>query len=222
MAVVVLLGDQTSWDMLRLLMPDIDFELLDSIRFNLYDWLMSLKVPNGSFIMHEHGESDTRSTYCVLVIARLLNIATDELLEGVEDWIDMCQTYEGGFSNVPNTEAHGGYRSVPWPATSCCIQVARSKRQEQRTAWIGRWIGWKNKQLVDACYSFWVGALYPLVEILLGRDQELFSGEALKHYILRIAQEETGGFRDKPGKGVDFYHTNYTLAGLSLVEHTTS
>lgn len=25
------------------------FELLDSIRLNLYDWLMSLKLPNGSF-----------------------------------------------------------------------------------------------------------------------------------------------------------------------------
>ena len=71
--------------------------------------------------MHEQGESDTRSTYCVLIIANLLNIATEELLEGVEDWIDMCQTYEGGFSNVPNTEAHGGYTFVQLLVISCYI-----------------------------------------------------------------------------------------------------
>ncbi|KAM9916281.1 hypothetical protein OXX80_013645, partial [Metschnikowia pulcherrima] len=26
--------------------------------------------------------------------------------------------------------------------------------------------------------------------------------------------------RDKPGKHPDFYHTNYTLCGLSVAEHT--
>lgn len=212
------------------------FELLDSIRLNLYDWLMSLKLPNGSFLMHEQGESDTRSTYCVLIIANLLNIATEELLEGVEDWIDMCQTYEGGFSNVPNTEAHGGY-------TFCAVAsyfllhskfpVSNQKEDDLKfnldflTSWCiqrqhgleGGLDGRTNK-LVDACYSFWVGALFPLVELLNESTTPLFNREALEHYILRIAQEDNGGFKDKPGKNVDFYHTNYSLAGLSILEHT--
>ncbi|KAL6451573.1 RAM1 Protein farnesyltransferase subunit beta [Candida maltosa Xu316] len=210
------------------------YELLDQIRFNFYEWLMKLKLPNGSFMMHEDGESDTRSTYCVLVIANLLNIATDELLEGVEDWIDLCQTYEGGFSNIPNTEAHGGYTfcavasyfllhsKIPGKdsnkfgfsldfLTRWCVQ----RQHELEGGFDGR-----TNKLVDACYSFWVGALFPMVELLAGTSQSLFDREGLRHYILRVAQEETGGFRDKPGKGIDFYHTNYTLSGLSIVEHS--
>lgn len=215
------------------------FKLLDSIRFNLYDWLMSLKLPNGSFIMHEQGESDTRSTYCVLVIANLLNIATDELLEGVEDWINLCQTYEGGFSNVPNTEAHGGYTfcavasyfllhsQLPNPVVnpnqkgnSLGFSLDSLTRWcVQRQHGLEGGLDGRTNKLVDACYSFWVGALYPLVQLLTRNDHELFNKEALEHYILRIAQEDAGGFKDKPGKGIDFYHTNYSLAGLSIVEH---
>lgn len=78
----------------------------------------------------------------------------------------------------------------------------------------------RTNKLVDACYSFWVGALFPLVELLNESTTPLFNREALEHYILRIAQEDNGGFKDKPGKNVDFYHTNYSLAGLSILEHT--
>lgn len=35
-----------------------------------------------------------------------------------------------------------------------------------------------------------------------------------------IAQDESGGFKDKPGKQVDYYHTNYSLSGLSILEHS--
>ena len=34
---------------------------------------------------------------------------TPELYENTAEWLASCQTYEGGFSAVPGTEAHGGY-----------------------------------------------------------------------------------------------------------------
>ena len=34
---------------------------------------------------------------------------TPELYENTAEWLARCQTYEGGFSAVPGTEAHGGY-----------------------------------------------------------------------------------------------------------------
>ena len=45
-----------------------------------------------------------------------------------------------------------------------------------------------------------------------------FNQRALQRYILRCAQNMTGGMRDKPGKSRDFYHTCYSLSGLSIAQ----
>lgn len=81
-----------------------------------------------------------RGTYCLLVVATLLDILTPELVHNVDKFIAACQTYEGGFAcasfpfttgpgtfpgqtsndspgdyfRAAQAEAHGGY-------TSCSI-----------------------------------------------------------------------------------------------------
>jgi protein farnesyltransferase subunit beta len=54
---------------------------------------------------------DIRGCYCTFVVADILNIldGNEELTRGVGDFIKSCQTYEGGISNAPYGEAHGGY-----------------------------------------------------------------------------------------------------------------
>ncbi|XP_022879312.1 protein farnesyltransferase subunit beta isoform X2 [Olea europaea var. sylvestris] len=47
----------------------------------------------------------------------------------------------------------------------------------------------------------------------------LFNNMALQQYILLCSQEE-GGFRDKPGKSRDHYHTCYCLSGLSVSQYS--
>lgn len=47
----------------------------------------------------------------------------------------------------------------------------------------------------------------------------LFNSMALQQYILLCSQEE-GGFRDKPGKSRDHYHTCYCLSGLSVSQYS--
>lgn len=78
-------------------------------RENMYRFFMSVKDPSGGFRMHHDGEIDTRGTYTVLAIARILNILTPQLTEGVTEYLLSCQTYEGGFGGEPFNEAHGGY-----------------------------------------------------------------------------------------------------------------
>ena len=75
-------------------------------------------------------ELTSRGTYCLLVVATLLDILTPELLHNVDKFISACQTYEGGFacsafsflpgsttalpvkaSTASMAEAHGGYSS---------------------------------------------------------------------------------------------------------------
>ncbi|KAI3405579.2 RAM1 [Candida oxycetoniae] len=220
-----------------------NYKLLEEIKDGIYSWLLSLKTRqlNGfSFIMHENGEFDTRSTYCVLVIASLLNILTDELIEGVEEWILSCQTYEGGFGGTPYTEAHGGYTFC---AMASLMLLNTSGDEIKRKIEFDKFVHWcvhrqtieggfngRSNKLVDACYCFWIGALFPMIDILqkdskngvaVAAARDVFDKEAMMNYLLRVAQVEDGkgGFRDKPGTNADFYHTNYSLCGLSLFEH---
>lgn len=52
--------------------------------------------------------------------------------------------------------------------------------------------------------------------------EPLFHSLALQQYILLCSQLENGGFRDKPGKPRDFYHTCYCLSGLTVCQHSCS
>ena len=45
-----------------------------------------------------------------------------------------------------------------------------------------------------------------------------FNQRALQRYILHCAQNMTGGLRDKPSKSRDFYHSCYSLSGLSIAQ----
>ncbi|KAG8998480.1 CAAX farnesyltransferase (FTase) subunit beta [Tulasnella sp. JGI-2019a] len=109
--------------------PEGGWDQID--RQKMYQFFMSLKQPDGSFIVCPGGEVDVRATYCLLVIATLLDILTPELVHNTYGFIKSCQTYEGGFAASsqpyfsPSSEllseprpylgeAHGGY-------TSCAV-----------------------------------------------------------------------------------------------------
>lgn len=101
-------------------------------RTTMYNWISSLKQPDGSFLVHVNGEVDVRAGYCVICITTLLGISTPKLFDGMAPFIASCQTYEGGIAAAsqptyqasadddilrvsqdvarpPLGEAHGGY-----------------------------------------------------------------------------------------------------------------
>jgi protein farnesyltransferase subunit beta len=100
----------------------------------------------------------------------------------------------------------------------------------------GGFAGRTNK-LVDACYSWWVGGCWALIEAgehLTPQSEPIWnrrnhspppfekanSGvEALSKYLLSCCQHPNGGLRDKPPMNSDFYHSVYSLAGLSATQH---
>ncbi len=111
----------------------------------------------------------------------------------------------------------------------------------------GGFQGRPNK-LVDGCYSFWIGAVFPLLPrspptaaspssqlfqscavfvcwlwatsaALHGSHSHTTTTVALQEYVLLCCQSPAGGLRDKPSKGRDFYHTCYCLSGLSSAQH---
>lgn len=152
-------------------------EALDSIdRIGIVRFLHRMKQTDGSFSMHDDGEIDSRAAYCALSILRCLNIQDSILLQNVSDWILSCQTYEGGFGSVPGSEAHGGY-------TFCCVASLCLLNQLYRAdlsallRWLtskqlseeGGFCGRSNK-LVDSCYSYWQGAIFPLIHPILKKN----------------------------------------------------
>lgn len=175
-----------------------------------------------------------RATYCAISVAAALNLLTDDLLANVVEYIASCQTYEGGLGGEPFNEAHGGYTFCGVAALSIlnrldAIDVHACLRWtvDRQMAYEGGFQGRTNK-LVDSCYSFWQGATLPILRSFLQREGSDCTGHlpyfhpfALQQYIYVCSQDEDGGLRDKPGKPRDFYHTCYSLSGLSLAQHSS-
>lgn len=175
-------------------------------------------------------EVDVRVTYCVISIASLFGILTEELARGVVEYVVACQTYEGGFGGEPGNEAHGGYAFCAVATLSVLESVHRMADLPAFVHWLtnrqmpfeGGYQGRTNK-LVDGCYSFWQGALPALISDAL-EDEFGHAGyqchqAQLQQYILLCCQQIEGGLRDKPGKPRDHYHSCYCLSGLSVAQH---
>ena len=87
-----------------------------------------------------------------------------------------CQTYEGGFGGAPGMEAHGGYTFC---GLAALVLLGRHRlcREDRLLRWAanrqmrleGGFQGRTNK-LVDGCYSFWQGGIFPLLHGILGDD----------------------------------------------------
>ncbi|PFH34417.1 prenyltransferase and squalene oxidase repeat-containing protein [Besnoitia besnoiti] len=201
-------------------------------RQRIYEWLMRVKSPLGGFRMHVGGEIDMRGTYCAVATASMLNMLTDELVEGVAEYVSGCQTYEGGIAGEPGLEAHGGYTYCGLAALCILGKAHEFLDLDRLLHWaVMRQMGFeggfqgRTNKLVDACYSFWLSALFPLVAHAFeqaGRTvpEELWASSChLQQYIVACCQDARGGLRDKPGKSADLYHTCYALSGLSVAQH---
>lgn len=160
---------------------------------------MSLKQPDGSFIVSRNAEVDVRGIYCLLVTATLLDILTPELVKGTASFIASTQTYEGGFasSSMPYYspdgtvldeprptigEAHGGYAGCAIGSWALLLPFIKEEKinlpnflrwlvmMQGEKADGGGFRGRSNK-LVDGCYSWWCGGALAVAEALF-LDQE--------------------------------------------------
>ncbi|XP_076054899.1 farnesyl transferase beta subunit isoform X2 [Oratosquilla oratoria] len=192
------------------------YDIID--RESLSKFLWSMRTKEGAFTMHENGEVDIRGVYCAISVARLTNIYTEDLFDGTAQWIVRCQTYEGGFSGAPGLEAHGGYTFCAFAALAllgkqclCDTEALLRWAVNRQMRYEGGFQGRTNK-LVDGCYSFWQGGLFPLLHSFLTQEEPanisgerwMFQQEALQEYLLLCCQHPRGGLIDKPGKHLLF------------------
>ncbi|KAH9468409.1 hypothetical protein MJO28_004709 [Puccinia striiformis f. sp. tritici] len=153
--------------------------------------------------------------------------------------------FSGNHTGAPIGEAHGGYTSCALasyfflqgypglPNTrkfdfEACLRWAA---QAQASPIEGGGFRGRTNKLVDGCYIWWCGGLFPLLEGMIMSDNsddqklpDLCDRQALQEYILLASQDQPpakieGGLRDKPGMAPDMYHTHYISAGLSVGQH---
>ncbi|VVA12953.1 PREDICTED: farnesyltransferase [Prunus dulcis] len=138
-------------------------------RSEMYMFLRQMKHPSGGFRIHDGGEIDVRACYAAISVASILNILDDELVQNVGNYILSCQTYEGGISAEPGTEAHGGY-TFCGVATMIMINQVNQLDLPRLIDWLvfqqGKECGFKGRtnKLVDCCYSFWQGGTFALLQ----------------------------------------------------------
>ncbi|XP_074312135.1 protein farnesyltransferase subunit beta isoform X2 [Silene latifolia] len=231
----------------------------------LYAFLQRMKDPNGSFRMHEKGETDVRACYTAIATASILNILDCELVENVGTYIASCQTYEGGIAGEPGSEAHGGYTFCGLATMVLIDEVHRLdlhaligavfpliQRLEQLLDKQSEVTCTEGKEIVHQIDLAETECALPKVTCVINKtqlEQEavqhnrsfaniseigldflkkpvdggiLFHNIALQQYIILCSQVLDGGFRDKPGKSRDFYHTCYCLSGLSVCQYMGS
>ena len=139
--------------------------LLTRIRLPLYRWMVSLlDRESGAYRMHTDGEIDIRASYTIICCATLLGIASPILChDKVAEFIQRCQTFEGGLGGEPWSEAHGGYAFCGVAALKMLgklhvldLPALTGWLARRQMSFEGGFSGRSNK-LVDGCYSFWQG-----------------------------------------------------------------
>ena len=184
-------------------------------------FLEKMKNDDGSISLYENGESDVRGAYCAIVCDYHLKLGIDFSL--TTEWILKCQNYDGGFGGTIRDESHGGYTFCALASLKILGELNRVDSKVKR--WIGRrqidGFNGRTNKLGDSCYSYWVGGAARIVGLEFDRN-------LLREFLGKVAQQPVidvynaypvfrgGGFRDREG-GPDYYHTCYSLMGLSLM-----
>ncbi|KAG6879072.1 hypothetical protein C0992_005352 [Termitomyces sp. T32_za158] len=188
--------------------PEGGWDQID--RRKLYAFFMSLKQPDGSFLVARHAEVDVRGIYCLLVTATLLDILTPELVEGTASFIASCQTYEGGFASA----------SQPYYAASPSSQPDDPPNQTHL-----RLLETPRPPLGEAHGGYTFCALAAWVLLLPFRDDSdeippsIDVGKLLRWLVMMQGNEiEIGGFRGRTNKLVDGCYSWWCGGAFALLE----
>ncbi|KAF8063540.1 terpenoid cyclases/protein prenyltransferase alpha-alpha toroid [Lyophyllum atratum] len=178
-------------------------------RKKMYDFFMSLKQPDGSFLVAHHAEVDVRGIYCLLVTATLLDLLTPELVAGTASFIASCQTYEGGFASA----------SQPYySATSSPLGHDVNARSAGRLLETPRpALGEAHGGYTFCALAAWV-LLLPFLEGERKKPQ-IHVDKLLRWLVMMQGSEiELGGFKGRTNKLVDGCYSWWCGGAFSLLE----
>lgn len=182
--------------------------------------VLGLQQCNGSFQGDKWGETDTRFLYCATSVLAHLG-ALDELdHEKTIQWVLRCSNFDGGFGLTEGAESHAAQVFTCVGALS--ILHALDRIDQDTLAWWlverqvpGGGLNGRPQKLEDVCYSWWVLSSLSLLHRLHWIDSE-----RLCAFILSAQDLERGGIADRPDNVTDVFHTQFGVAGLSLLGYS--
>lgn len=203
---------------LQILLIYDSLDSLDSLqRQQTIDFVMGLRLPDGSFKGDRFGEVDTRFVFVSLYILTLLESVTPEVAEDAAKFIEDSSNFDGGYGMYPGAESHAAQVYVCLGALALCDRLdtvssnTASWLSERQILPSGGFNG-RPEKLPDVCYSWWV-----LLSLAMLGKEHWISFEALEKFILECQDLEHGGFADRPDNQTDVYHTCFALTGLGMM-----
>jgi protein farnesyltransferase subunit beta len=190
---------------------------------------------------HHGGEAHGGYTFCAVATLVLLGKVHLIDVEALRGWLARRHcSFEGGFSGRANKLADGCYSF--WQGASMALvnlhdaglvpsllednysSKSQGGQRQRPPIWAH---GVELEPVLDIGDDD--GADIDLDAVVDAATQQdplvgglLFDQGMLQRYIALCAQDPAGGFRDKPSKSRDFYHSCYNLSGWSVSQHVLS
>lgn len=192
----------------------------DERLYMLEQFVLSNQKPDGSFQGDKFGEIDTRFVYTAIFCLSILHKLRKEVVDPAVSYIVKCYNFDGGFGLNPGAESHAAqvFTCIATLAIVGKLDALSDSQLEDVAIWLSErqvpegGLNGRPSKLPDVCYSWWV--LSPLS--ILGKSNWI-NFSKLTEFILQCQDPHKGGISDRPDNEVDVFHTNFGLAGLSLM-----
>ncbi|CAL9157862.1 unnamed protein product [Musa hybrid cultivar] len=215
----------------------------DELVTDLGNYILSCQTYEGGIAGEPGSEAHGGYTFCGLATMILINEADKLDLPSLVDWVASRQGVECGFQGRVNKLVDGCYSFWQGGVLALAQRLLPIVHKQLESSFISgvqasaeckkscNFTAEETGQDENLCRA---GTSHPENEgeelsdfgfSFIGRHTEcgpLFHSIALQQYILLCSQVLEGGFRDKPGKQRDFYHSCYCLSGLSVSQYSWS
>ncbi|KAG6742808.1 hypothetical protein POTOM_053748 [Populus tomentosa] len=209
------------------------------------NFILSCQTYEGGIAGEPGSEAHGGYTFCGLATMILINEVNHLDLAGLIDWVVFRQGVECGFQGRANKLVDGCYSFWQGGVLALLQRIdlvtgerlslfdsgeedstGNSSSEGEDTDGISSMAEetchFKNGEQQDSSCSVNYTSSSHTQSLGNVEMEPLFHSLALQQYILLCSQLENGGFRDKPGKPRDFYHTCYCLSGLTVCQHSCS
>ncbi|KAJ3478411.1 hypothetical protein NLI96_g9774 [Meripilus lineatus] len=181
------------------------------------NFILSLQQPSGVFAGDVFGEIDTRFLFCAVLALSLLGQLDQLDVEKTVSYIRRCRNFDGGFGAVIGAESHAAQVFVCVGALAVLDRLDEID-QERLAFWLAErqlpngGLNGRPEKLEDVCYSFWV-----LSALSILKKVSWIDADKLIEFIISAEDPEGGGIADRPGDQPDVFHTQFGVAGLSIL-----
>ncbi|KAK6913135.1 PFTB repeat [Dillenia turbinata] len=212
----------------------------DELIQNLGNFILSCQTYEGGIAGEPGSEAHGGYTFCGLAAMVLINEVNRLDLTRLIGWVVFRQGMEGGFQGRTNKLVDGCYSFWQGGVFALLQRLGSIIERQLQSGYVHSCSldGEKHRShgiaphVNENCHNMSNVSETTNMEHISGIGfnflkedtvtDSLFHSMALQQYLLLCSQLPDGGFRDKPGKNRDYYHTCYCLSGLSVCQYSSS